>query len=145
MKTERCHRLQGSRMSPNPIIIHFNWFADKQEVGENRRNLKGTEIFIREDFPQEVQKVRRSLSHKLTLARAVGKCATLEQLIIQAEAYHTDNILSEVLMLGGAGQVAVASLAIKSFKDNVISNASKLLKGLNALHRHVKKQVILLR
>ena len=79
MKIERCHRLQGSKMSPKPIIVRFNWFVNRQEVWANRRNLKGTKIYLREDFPQVVQKVRRSLGHTLTLARMVDKRANLKK------------------------------------------------------------------
>ncbi len=105
MKIERCHRLQGSKSAPKPIIVRFNWFADRQAVWENRRFLKGTPIYIREDYPMEVQKTRRSLSHTLTLAKTADKRATMvkDKLIFKGAAYDADKIPSEVLMLGEAG------------------------------------------
>lgn len=105
MKIERCHRLYGSRVSPKPIIVRFNWYADRQEVWANRRYLKGTSCYIREDFPPEVQRTRRSLSHTLKLARSADKKATLknDNLIFKGKSYQADNIPSEVLMLGEAG------------------------------------------
>ena len=64
MKIERCHGLQGSRTTPKPIIVCFNWYVDRQEIWENRRNLKGTTVYIRKDYPPDVQKVRRSLKNQ---------------------------------------------------------------------------------
>jgi hypothetical protein len=89
MKIERCHRLHGNRTSPKPIIVRFNWYADRQEVWDNRRFLRGTSIYIREDFPPEVQKSRMTLSHTLSLAKTADKKATLVQdkLIYKGVAY----------------------------------------------------------
>jgi len=105
MKIERCHRLQGSRSSPKPIIVRFNWFADRQQIWEKRRYLKGSQYYLREDFPSAVQKTRRSLNHTLALARTADKKALLknDMLIFKGEAYQADNIPSEVLLLGDAG------------------------------------------
>ena len=108
MQIERCHRLHSSQTSPKPIIIRFNWFANRQEVWENRRKLKGTSIFIKEDFPPDIQRARQSMNATLSLAKTADKRATLktDKLIFKGEAYSADNIPAEVLMLGDAGPAA---------------------------------------
>ena len=105
MKIERCHRLMGSKSSPKPIIIRFNWYADRHAIWENRRALKGKHVYIREDFPPSMQKARRSLNHTLSLAKTADKKATLksDKLIFKGKAYAADSIPTEVLMLGEAG------------------------------------------
>jgi ribA/ribD-fused uncharacterized protein len=108
IKIERCHRLQGGRTTPKPIIVRFNWYADRQAVWENRRFLRGSQIFIREDFPPAVQRARISLNHTLSLAKTADKRASLkgDKLIFKGVAYDADKIPSEILMLGEAGPAA---------------------------------------
>ena len=60
IKIERCHRLHGSKSLPKPIIVCFNWNADRQEVWNNRRHFKGTNYIVREDFPVEMQKNQKN-------------------------------------------------------------------------------------
>ncbi len=85
--------------------MRFNWYADRQAVWDKRRALKGTGVFVREDFPTDIQKARIGLSHTLTLAREVDKKATLkkDRLIFKGKAYTAESIPSELLMMGEAG------------------------------------------
>lgn len=59
---ERCHRV-GVRKSdnPRPVIIKLLDFRTKVAILSNARKLKGTKIFINEDFSVRVRQVRREL------------------------------------------------------------------------------------
>ena len=64
MRIVRCHRL-GSKVSgarrPRSIIFRLHWFGDRQTIWNARQNLKGTNIFISENFPPEIEQRRRIL------------------------------------------------------------------------------------
>ena len=55
----RCHRLMGSRITPKPIIIRFQYFQDRQRVWDKRFNLKGKNIFLKENFAPESEAKRK--------------------------------------------------------------------------------------
>ena len=61
---QRCHRL-GSRSAGNQksrdIIVRFLRYQDRMDVWNCRSKLKGSQIFLQEDFPAEIEQRRRKL------------------------------------------------------------------------------------
>ena len=58
----RVHRLGGKHPNKTrPIIAKFHFFKDRQTVWESRRKLKGTNMWISEDFPVEIRNRRQVL------------------------------------------------------------------------------------
>ena len=70
-KIERAHRLGHSTKAP--IILRFLSFKEKEEVLRKRASLKGTNIFINEDFTGRVRDIRSRLSPFLRKMREEGK------------------------------------------------------------------------
>jgi hypothetical protein len=73
----RCHRLEGSYQNPKPIIIRFSCSNDRQRVWNKRSGLKGTKVFLKENFCAETEKRRRIMIPILKAARDhpdVNKC-----------------------------------------------------------------------
>ena len=100
MKIVRCHRLGVRRRNakqPRTVIIKFHWFGDRTAVWQARKNLKGSNIFIKEDFPKEIEDKRRILRPVLQKALSSGKEAFLnvDTLIIDKMRY-TVNDLSKL-------------------------------------------------
>ena len=59
---DRCHRMGKKRGNrPRTLICRFTKFKDKQCVLSNARKLKGTNIYIYEDFSQDTLGLRKSL------------------------------------------------------------------------------------
>ncbi len=73
-----CHRLGSKRWEftkrPQPLRVKFHRFDDKQSVWKARKNLKGTNIVVNEDFPKEIQVRRRIL--RLILQKAIAILGT---------------------------------------------------------------------
>jgi ribA/ribD-fused uncharacterized protein len=71
-----CHRLGGYK-NPQPIIIRFQTVNDRQRVWNKRTNLKGTNVFLKENFCAETEKRRRVMLPIFKAARDhpdVNKC-----------------------------------------------------------------------
>ena len=65
IQIERCHRLGPksniSASKPRPIIIKFSFFKQRDLVWNRKKELKGESIFIKEDFPPEIESRRNTL------------------------------------------------------------------------------------
>ena len=72
---ERIHRLNGKPDSP--IIVCCSSYRDKLDILRAKGKLRGTNIFVGEDFSQRVREIRRGLTPHLKKARAEGKRATM--------------------------------------------------------------------
>ena len=73
IKFTRVHRLGGR--APNrirPIIVRFHYFKDKQDVWDLRRKLKGTDVWMSEDFPTEIRNRRQVLFPIFQKARGMA-------------------------------------------------------------------------
>ena len=70
----RVHRLgKRNERKSRPIIVRFDRCSDRERVWEGRRKLKGTQIFVDEDFCQETVPSRQRLLPILTKARSLQK------------------------------------------------------------------------
>lgn len=75
---ERIHRLGGRTTDQiRPIIMKLGNFTEKKEVLKNARKLKGSNIFINEDFCLHVRTVRKKLWDSAKTTRDGGEKTTL--------------------------------------------------------------------
>ena len=93
----RVHRLGKKRENtsrPRPIIVKFHWYGDRMNVVKARRNLKGSRIYINEDFPKEIQERRKILRPIMMRAKTAKKEAFLnvDTLIIDGKPYTVRNL-----------------------------------------------------
>lgn len=96
IRLDQLHRLgkaNGSK-NPRPIIMKFNWYQDRNRVWQHKRRLKGTALFIREDFCKETIKARKQLLPYARAARIANAKHRLQgdRLVINGHAYTCDTI-----------------------------------------------------
>ena len=82
IRFDRCHRMTRSFPSnnadsrpqtrPRAIIARFNYFGDRQRVWQERKKLKGTKMFINEDFAKEIVERRKTLTPIMKAAHRNG-------------------------------------------------------------------------
>ncbi len=95
---QRAHRLGLKNVKSNrsrPIIVRFAFFPDRELVWQNRRLLAGTQISMREDFPEPVEQERRTLIPIFKAARKmtdVKAKLVANKLIINSQAFTTDTL-----------------------------------------------------
>ena len=77
---ERAHRGGGQRQGgkPRAIIAKILNFEDKELILTNARKLKGTGVFIHEDFSRETVVIRQKLWEEVKQLREKGKYAVLK-------------------------------------------------------------------
>lgn len=73
-----------------PIQVKLTRGNKKAEILKQARNLKGTDIWIDQDYPKEILEQRKELIPKLKEAREKGNKATLKynKLIINGKVYN---------------------------------------------------------
>ena len=71
VKFDRVHRINSKPNSP--IIARCCFYQDKLSILKAKTRLKGSSIFVDEDFSQTVGEIRRKLIPFLKNARAEGK------------------------------------------------------------------------
>jgi hypothetical protein len=78
---------RGSK--PRAIVVKFNYYPDKEAILRNARKLRGTDIAISEQFPEEIVKIRKKLYPIFKQARAQKKKVKLvwDKLIIDGQLY----------------------------------------------------------
>ena len=94
---DRVHRLSSRRASsntpnakPRPIIVKLSDFHDKQFIKSFIKNLtKGRNFGISDDFPKEVEEIRKKLYPLLKAAKQEKRVAyfKVEKLIIDGSVY----------------------------------------------------------
>ena len=69
-------------------MVKFNYHQDREHVRLNAKKLKGTNIGVSEQFPEEIESVRKALYPELKKAKAEGKRAKLvrDKLIIEVRS-----------------------------------------------------------
>ncbi|XP_028409101.1 protein unc-13 homolog C-like [Dendronephthya gigantea] len=93
VKIDRSHRIgrrkEGNR-KPRPIVVKFNYHQDREFVRLNARKLKGTTIGVSEQFPEEIETIRKSLYPELKKAKSEGKRARIvkDKLIIEGQVFN---------------------------------------------------------
>ena len=76
---ERAHRVgkQYTSDKPRPIVAKFNNYKVKESIMKNKKGLKGSSVYIREDFSQKVLARRKELLPKMYEERKNGNIAVL--------------------------------------------------------------------
>ena len=91
VELDRCHRMGKKRGNrPRTLICRFTKFKDKQCVLSNGRKLKGTNIYIHEDFSQDTMELRKSLWEQVLEYRRQGKFAYLNSrsIVVKDNNHH---------------------------------------------------------
>ena len=88
---DRVHRLNNKANSP--IIARCTYFKDKDKILKSRGKLRGSTIFIGEDFSVRVRDIRKKLTPHLKAARNNGKRATMiyDHLLIDGKKFGIDD------------------------------------------------------
>lgn len=73
----RAGKPMSSSGKPRPVVVKFLRLKDKLAVLDRAKNLKGTGIFINEDFPEAVRLRRKQLLPEMKAARQRGDIAYL--------------------------------------------------------------------
>ena len=70
---------------PRTVVFKLLRFKDKEEILKRAKNLKGTNLYINEDYSDKVRQKRKELLPKLREARTQGKIAYLrfDQLVVR--------------------------------------------------------------
>ena len=94
---DRVHRLSGKPNSP--VVARCSFYKHKEKIMKERSKLKGSSIFIAEDFSPRVREIRKALTPLLQTARNQGKRATMiyDHLLIDGKKFilDKDNELKE--------------------------------------------------
>ena len=87
---DRVHRL--SSKADSPIIACCTSFKDKVKIMKEKRKLKGTDVFIGEDFSTRVREIRKSLVPHMKKARSDGKNVRMvfDHLILEGKKVTVD-------------------------------------------------------
>ena len=90
IKIDRGHRMG----KPRAIVVKFNYYPDKEAILQNARKLRGTDIAISEQFPEEIVKIRKKLYPIFKQARAQKKKVKLvrDKLIIDGQTLYWSNL-----------------------------------------------------
>ncbi len=102
---QRAHRLgrktQGNKKDAEikfrarPIIIRFAFFPDREEVWHLRTKLKGSNIIIREDFPEQIETERRTLLpifHAARLNKDMNTKLVGNKLVINQQTFTVESL-----------------------------------------------------
>jgi ribA/ribD-fused uncharacterized protein len=97
IKIVRCHRLgqyNEKTDRPRTIIVKFHFYPERLEVWEKRRLLKGSGIFINEDFPQDMERQRKVMMPIVKAARAHNMKAYLSgtRLVIDDKSFNINTL-----------------------------------------------------
>ena len=105
IKIVRCHRLGPKKTDrhakPRPVIFKLHYYPDRESIWKQRSLLKGTNISLSEDFPQEILTKRQVLDAIRRKANSQQKKAflTVYRLILEDKTYTVDTLHSLPLSL----------------------------------------------
>jgi len=105
---QRCHRLgryNDQQRRPRRMIIRFLNSSDKQSVMENRHKLKGSDTYINDDYPIEIEKKRGALRPVLRYVKQMEDKATLVQdkIRFKGKLYSADSVQQIPINMSGLG------------------------------------------
>ena len=84
---DRVHRVNSK--SDSPIIARCTYYRQKMNILKAKGKLRGTILFVGEDFSLRVRNIRRKLAVHLRAAKAAKKRATMifDHLLIEGKRY----------------------------------------------------------
>ena len=94
IEVDRIHCIGKPGKGTRPIIVKFNKYAAREAVWNRRKELKDTGISMSEDFPEEIERKRRTLFPVMKAARNDGQRASLafDKLYINEQSYTVDTL-----------------------------------------------------
>ena len=102
MPINRCHRLgpyHQHQNTPRPIIVSFHWFGDRNAVWNCKQHIGrfNNQIYVSEDFPEEILRKRRILYPAFKKARRLpayrgNVSMQKDKLIVNNQVYTVDNM-----------------------------------------------------
>ena len=97
-RVQRMGQRSGESTRPRPIIARLVHFKDKAAIMERAKMLKGSNVFINEDYSEAVREKRKALLPELKAARGRGDIAFLrfDKLIVRPSTQGPKNITSSV-------------------------------------------------
>ena len=89
------------RRRTRSVLLCFNNQSDRDYIWRNRKGLKGTNIYLKEDLPQEVENKAKELVPNYKEARKTKKKANMirDQLFIEGQSYtqeHLDSLPPDI-------------------------------------------------
>lgn len=89
---QRIGRFNSKSKFPRPVIVKFGKEAERRKILEEKGKLRGTTIFVEEDYPVEIRQIRKKLITEATNRRKEGQKAFVKynKLIIDEETYKWD-------------------------------------------------------
>lgn len=94
-----CRRLgkKKDNKESRPILIGLTTWRKKMDILANSKKLKGSEIWIREDFPPKIMEKRRKLRKHQVDARSKGLVAMMkyDKLVVGEEVYCIQDLEDE--------------------------------------------------
>lgn len=96
VKIDRAHRLGGGNSAP--IIAKFVFFKDREAVMRNKAKLKGSNVFVAEDFTRRVREIRKKLVPFLKKSREENKQASMvhDHIIVDGRRFIYDSVADEI-------------------------------------------------
>ena len=84
---DRVHRINSKENSP--IVARFTFYKDKETVLKAKNKLKGSTVFIGQDFSRRVRDLRKRLAPHLKKAKSQSKRATMvyDHLLIEGKKF----------------------------------------------------------
>jgi len=104
IRISRCHRLgrppplnasSGAPDRPRTVICRLHFFGDRQLIWTQKEKLKGSGIWLQEDFPKEINDRRKKLLPIMFAAKRQGLRANLV-----VDKLHITNQSGELKMYG---------------------------------------------
>ncbi len=122
IEIERIHRVGTSKY----ILMKFLRFTDREQVWQNRKNLRDTGIRMAEDFPVEIDRKRAKLFPVMKAAQRQGMKANMavDRLYIDNNLYTVENLkdLPDCLKLEKISQVTDGEFTFFFGRNSFLSN-----------------------
>ncbi|KAH8036004.1 hypothetical protein HPB51_016308 [Rhipicephalus microplus] len=133
---ERCHRLGAVRRDkPRPVIIKLMDFRSKIAIMSNARKLKGTKVYINEDYSARVRLARKMLWQNSQNMRKNARKVKLKHdtLTIDGVRYTWDTDKKAIIKVSthslSAGSDSAKSASAQALGINSASSASVFAKA----------------
>ena len=136
IKFERVHRLgQYDSSKARPIIAKFSFYKDRMLIWNSRTKLKGSSIWIAEDYPAEIMKARKILFPILRKAQQIINdpnndtdirkvSINVDKLILNGKQYSVQDIakLPSVLRLENIATKTEGDKTVFYSRNSILSN-----------------------
>ena len=127
IQIQRCHRLGYRKAGQNrDIIVRFTNYPEREQIWSNKNKLKGTKIFMKEDFSPEIECRHAKLYPilKAALKQQLKARLVMDKLVIEGITYTVDSLdaLPESLKLKNLATRDVQNSILFYGKDSVFSS-----------------------